>query len=120
LEPRPEAVSRNIFEFAADPGSVRVRDETPRPRSSPVPAPLSIGPLTPETPVEPAVRLVGVVLRGGQRKAALAIRGELAVIAAGETVDGYTVLAIDEEDGVRIKGPEGEFTLTPRGGIPDA
>jgi hypothetical protein len=67
---------------------------------------------------EAPVRLVGVVLRGGKRKAALAIRGELAVIGPGESADGYTVVAIDEEEGVRLVGPEGEITLAPPGGSP--
>ena len=55
----------------------------------------------------PAVRLVGLLRRGRQVKAALAITGETYVLAAGESVAGYTVMGIDEDEGVRVKMPDG-------------
>ena len=113
------AAPRNIFEFAHAGEDVARVQGPPRARPSIVAAPAP-----PEVDVSPEpeapVRLVGVVLRGGKRKAALAIRGELVVIGPGETADGYTVVAIDEEQGVRLKGPEGEITLTPPEGSPGA
>ena len=112
------ATPRNIFEFADAGGNPRI-EAPPRARPSAITTP---PPIADEAPpeLEAPVRLVGVVLRGGKRKAALAIRGELAVLGTGESADGYTVLAIDEEDGVRLRGPDGEMTLTPPGGSPGA
>jgi hypothetical protein len=40
-------------------------------------------------------------------QAALTILGETVVLATGESSDGYTVLSIDEEEGVRLRGPDG-------------
>jgi hypothetical protein len=105
--------SRNIFEFADEGGNAPPAEGLPDLRRAPRPAPTTVAELAPAPVPEPTVRLVGVVLRGGRRKAALAIRGELAVIGPGESADGYTVVAIDDEDVVRLKGPEGEITLRP-------
>jgi hypothetical protein len=59
------------------------------------------------------VRLVGF-LRGNEGlKAALSILGEVVVCAAGEQVSGYTVVSVDEEEGVRVRAPDGaEISLT--------
>jgi hypothetical protein len=43
--------------------------------------------------------------------AALSIAGEVLVLAPGETAEGYTLLAIDEETGVRLGSPDGELAL---------
>lgn len=110
------AAPRNIFEF--DDGAPLAREEGPPRPPAPVVTMPSADLSPPSTLPEPAVRLVGIVLRGGKRKAALAIRGELAVIGPGETADGYTVLAIDDENGVRLTGPEGEIRLAPPSGSP--
>jgi hypothetical protein len=112
------ATTRNIFEFA-DPGGIPRVEAPPRARPSAVTTPPPAEDIAPPE-LEAPVRLVGVVLRAGKRKAALAIRGELAVLGPGESADGYTVLAIDEEDGVRLRGPDGETTLTSPGGSPGA
>ena len=108
-------ISRNIFEFADEGGRVPPAAETPRPQPASTPRPVPLAEPLAAAP-EPVVRLVGVVLRGERRKAAVSIRGELSVLGVGETADGYTVLAIDEEEGVRLKGPEGELTLPPPSG----
>jgi hypothetical protein len=65
----------------------------------------------------PAVRLVGLVRRAGALKAALVISGETVVLGAGESAGGYTVTAVDEDSGVRVRGPGGEeIRLAPDGG----
>ena len=59
------------------------------------------------------MRLVGLVRRGGALKAALAIAGETVVVGAGEVAGDYIVIAVDE-DGVRLRTPEGvTISLTP-------
>jgi hypothetical protein len=70
---------------------------------APVPAP-TIAPL----------RLIGLVRKAGAVKAALSLWGETVVLGVGEESGGYRVLAIDEESGVRLKGPAGaELNLAP-------
>jgi hypothetical protein len=50
---------------------------------------------------------VGLLRRGAQLKAALAITGETYVLASGESAGGYTVVGIDEDEGVRVRTPDG-------------
>ena len=96
------ASPRNVFEYA----DTVVRAAGP-------PASLPAAPAVPPTtvvaapPPAPAVRLVGLLRRGANLKAALAITGETYVLGAGESAAGYTVLGIDEDEGVRVKTPEG-------------
>jgi hypothetical protein len=60
------------------------------------------------------VRVAGLVRRSGQLKAALVIRGEMTLAGKGEQAGGYTVLEVDEESGVRLRGPDGaEMVLPP-------
>jgi hypothetical protein len=47
------------------------------------------------------------VRRKGELKAALAILGDTVVLGRGESAAGYTVLSIDEEEGVRVQAPDG-------------
>jgi hypothetical protein len=68
-----------------------------------MPAPIA----APSPSPSPAVRLVGLLRRKGELKAALAILGETVVLAPGESAAGYTVVSIDEEEGVRVQGPDG-------------
>jgi hypothetical protein len=77
----------------------------PRINAAPAPAPAaSANPL----------RLIGVVRKGGTVKAAVSLWGETAVMAVGEESRGYKVLSIDDEGGVRLRGPDGvELTLPP-------
>lgn len=56
---------------------------------------------------EPVVRLTGFVRRGGTLRAALSVRGEVWLLAVGEAASGFTLLAADEEAGVRLRDPLG-------------
>jgi len=77
-------------------------------RSSP-PSVASAPPATPNP-----LRLVGLVRRAGVLKAAVSMWGETVVLGPGEESRGYKVLSIDDEAGVRLKGPDGEeLTLLP-------
>jgi hypothetical protein len=95
---------RNVFEYAGGASIVRPGSGTPvpvLPSSPPVPQP---------TP-SPLVRLVGLLRRGGRLRAALAIVGETVVLAPGESSGGYSVVSIDEDEGVTLRAPDGS-TLT--------
>ncbi len=86
-------------------------------REAPAPAPAR--PAWPPPPSVPAatpnpLRLVGLVRRAGVVKAAVSMWGETVVLGPGEESRGYKVLSIDDEAGVRLKGPDGsELTLLP-------
>jgi hypothetical protein len=56
---------------------------------------------------------VGVLRRGGEARAALAIRDEVVVLAAGEAASGYTLLAVDEDAGARLRAPSGAEIVAP-------
>lgn len=88
--------SRNVFRYldeASEPGpTVRVPHTAP-PETQP--------------PPPPAVRLIGFLRREGGLKAALSIMGEIVVCAPDEQVSGYTVVSVDEEEGVRVRAPDG-------------
>jgi len=59
-------------------------------------------------------RLVGILRQGGALKAAISVDGEVVVVRAGERAGAYTVLAIDEDDGVRLSDASGAaLTLAP-------
>jgi type IV pilus biogenesis protein PilP len=98
---------RDPFAFggAEEPERQPVRPRPAAPAATPAPTP---------TPTPPLVRLVGLVGRGGQIRAALAIGGDVLIAASGEDVDGYQVLSVDPELGVRLRMPDGsEITLEP-------
>jgi hypothetical protein len=63
----------------------------------------------------PPQRLIGFVRRGGALHAVLALPGADTVLALpGETVAGHLVIAVHEEEGVRLRLPDGlELTLLP-------
>lgn len=105
---------RNVFEYAEG-----------APRPTPLVAPVAVAPMAPAMreaapgpSATPAVRLVGLLRRGAQLKVALAVAGETMVLAPGESAGGYTVLSIDEEEGVRVRTPEGT-TVVLGGGSED-
>ncbi len=104
LEPAAVATppARNVFEYAdAKPPAA------PPVASAPAPEPVT----APAASPSPAVRLVGLVRRHGQLKAALAITGDTVVLAPGESAAGYTVVSIDEDEGVRVRAPDGSTVL---------
>jgi hypothetical protein len=71
-------------------------------------------PATPEPTPETKVKLVGIVHRGTGVRAALNVEGSVIVLAAGESAEGYTVLAVDDETGARLRTPDGrEIVLAP-------
>jgi hypothetical protein len=44
----------------------------------------------------------------------LSIEGEVTIVRVGETLEGYTLLALDEDRGARMRDPRGrEFVLPP-------
>jgi hypothetical protein len=98
---------RNVFEYADAPAAVA--PAAARPAALPGAAPEDTA-TPPPVPPEP-VRLVGLVHRGGTLRAVLSVLGEVAVVGPGEEVQGYRVLAVDEER-VRLRWPDGtERTL---------
>lgn len=104
--PEPQRLARDPFRYA---------DARPA-RHDPAPPPV----LPPASPLamlrapEPEVRLTGFARRSGVLKAVLNLQGSVAVVAPGETVEGYRVLSVDEEKGVRLLQPDGlEITLLP-------
>ena len=109
----PAVPERNVFEYAhrADQPEARVRVA---PEAGPAP------PIPPE-PASRApepVRLVGLVNRGGKLRAALSILGEVVVLGPGEEAEGYRVLSVDPEQGVRVRGPDGAERSLARGETP--
>lgn len=97
--------ARNVFQY--------LDSSTPAPLRAAPPSVQAPRPSAPPATVSP-VRLVGVVRRSGQLRAALAIRGDVFVLATGETAEGYTVVSIDEEEGVSLRAPDGSpVHLTP-------
>jgi hypothetical protein len=106
----PSASLRNVFEYA----DVGVQAAGPPVRPAPAPVPVASAP---PPPAPAPVRLVGLLRRGAQLKAALAITGETHVLASGESAGGYTILGIDEDEGVRVKTPDGStIVLAPAEG----
>jgi hypothetical protein len=98
---------RNPFEYA---------DATVAPaRTAVLAARTASAPTAVPTP-EADVKLVGIVRGGGGGgpRAALRIEGTVAVLSVGESAEGYAVLDIGEETGVRVRTPDGrEISLTP-------
>src|SRR5207253_8691619 len=94
----PSAPLRNVFAYSdSAPSRVAVAPATPSAaaRAVQVPSP------------SPVARLVGLLRRGGHLQAALVILGETVVLAPGESAGGYTVVSVDEEEGVVLRAPGG-------------
>ena len=102
--PAPET-GRNLFEFGR---------QEPSARLSQIIEPHEDRRTAPESTTTPdAVRFVGVVHRGEDVRAALSILGEVVILAPGEAASGYTLLAVDEDMGARLRGPSGtEVTVS--------
>jgi hypothetical protein len=66
------------------------------------------------SPAPPAVTLLGLLRSPRGLEAVLSIEGEVTIVRAGETLEGYTLLALDEDRGARMRDPSGhEFVLPP-------
>lgn len=97
----PPPLARDPFRYAderrelgAPPGpDSLIAREPPAPRAAPTPDPL---------------RLNGFVWRGGALRAVLAVHGITVVAGTGESAEGYQLLSVDEDAGVRLRGPSGE------------
>jgi hypothetical protein len=96
--------SRNIFEYAEDRRAPAVPPAAP---------PADVVPEASSPSPPPAVRVAGLVRRGNELKAALMVDGEMTVAGKGERAGGYMVLDVDDEAGVRLRGPAGEEMLLP-------
>jgi hypothetical protein len=106
----PAMPDRNVFEYGPSAGRSPSRAVAPPPTPAPDKGALPAE-TTPRAP-EP-VRLVGLVNRGGKLAAALSILGEVMVLGPGEEAEGYRVLSVDSDQGVRLRGPDGtERALT--------
>jgi hypothetical protein len=94
-----EAPLRNVFEYGPLPEArVEPRDR-PEPRLAQPPEGIADA-------TEP-VRFVGVVARGERACAALVIEGEVVLLAPGESSAGYTLLAVDADEGAHLRTPAG-------------
>jgi len=111
--PRPAATrfepSRNVFQYAD--GATVAGSSAPALAAGRGPHAMIPAPVATATPS--AVRVAGLVRRGGQLKAALVLHGEMTLAGKGDRAGGYTVLEVDEESGVRLRGPNGEETVLP-------
>jgi hypothetical protein len=99
--------SRNLFEYVDD-----VAVPAPTAKWTP-PLPPSAGTKPPAPSPSPAVRVSGLIRRSGEVKAALVVEGEMIVAGKGERAGAYTVLEVDDETGVRLRGPGGEEMVLP-------
>jgi hypothetical protein len=105
-EPRGAAVTldRDPFRYL-DPPKPAALDLETRPAASPPP-------VAEATPAP--LRLVGLIRQGGRLQAALSIHGFAVTAAAGDVVEGYQVVSIDEDAGVLLRDAAGvEVTLPP-------
>ncbi len=80
------------------------------PRPSPR---LPLAPSGPRAASGAALRVVGFLEVGGVIKAVLSVSGDIVVVGPGEPAGPFIILSVDEETGVRVKGPEGEVQLPP-------
>jgi hypothetical protein len=97
--------TRNIFEYAED---RRSEAAPPAPGAS-----TDVAPAAPLPSPSPAVRVAGLVRRGAELKAALVVDGEMTVAGKGDRAGRYMVLEVDDETGVRLRGPAGEELVLP-------
>lgn len=97
-------LDRDPFRYLDSPEPAALELET-RPATSPSPAAQA-------TPAP--LRLVGLIRQGGRLQAALSIHGFAVTAAAGDVVEGYQVVSIDEDAGVLLRDVTGvEVTLPP-------
>ncbi len=107
--PTPPALTRDPFRYAQPRQPARAPAEDGGMASAAAEDPAAT------LPVEPPVRLVGILRRGGGLRAALSIHGELALLAVGEQAGGFTLRGLDEDTGARVEAPDGSvLQLRPR------
>lgn len=92
---------RNIFRFADVPAA------SPGTDSDVAGEPDRVEPPASAPGVAKGPRLVGLVRRADRLVAAVAVEGEVVLLAEGQSVAGFTVTGINEE-GIRLRGPGGE------------
>jgi len=111
----PSAVpSRDVFAYEGRPLEREALDQDPprMPVATPLPAPPSLAEPAAVDPLAP--RLIGLVRRGGQLQAVLAVDGEVTVVKKGDRAGAYSVVWIDEDSGVRLQDASGTgVTLQP-------
>lgn len=114
VEPRgaepapPPPPARDVFRYA-EPVAAPLLTRRP---------PLSEARKPPETlapaPAPLPLRLVGLVRQPQGLRAAVATSGGVVLVGAGDVVEGYAVLGVDEDRGLRLRSPDGrELTLSP-------
>lgn len=90
---------RNPFEFARPPAG-------PEPAVA-TPAPWHPTETLPSPPPDP-LRLVGFVRTGASLRAVVAVSGQVVVVGPGEAIGEATVVGVDEDLGVTVRGPGGD------------
>ena len=101
-DPLPPPPARDIFRYAETPVA------SPRPSAArPLPASLVAPPTLAPAPELP-LRLVGLVRRADGLRAAVATSAGVVLVGPGDQVSGFTVLGLDEERGLRLRGPDGD------------
>lgn len=110
--PSPEASAAvpSRVRLVRDP--FRYEDAAPRVEVAPVPAVDAAARQEPPVVATPEpLRLSGFVRQGGRLKAVLTLDGTTVLAGAGEAAEGYRVIAVDEDAGVRLRAPSGEELL---------
>jgi hypothetical protein len=102
-EPLPAPPERDIFRYGEAPAAAS-RPLAPRPPPARLVPSVSLALPPPSLPL----RLVGLVRRTEGLRAAVAISSGVVLVGPGDSVSGYTVLGVDEERGLRLRGPDGE------------
>jgi hypothetical protein len=99
--------ARDPFRYGAAPSE----PASPRPR---VIAPARDVVPEPTPPPRPSLRLVGFVHNAAGLRAALSLDGDVALVGLGESAYGFTVVRLDEDMGVEVRGPDGrELVIAP-------
>jgi hypothetical protein len=106
----------------ADPTPADPTSTPPAPRAIPSrrpaiplvqPAPATSTPLI-ETPPAPPITLVAFLLSNGKNRVSVHVGDEIRVFAAGQTLDGWTCVSIDRDEGVVFTSPHyGRVVLKP-------
>jgi hypothetical protein len=102
--PSGAALDRNPFEYG---------DRRPVGSDAPSLGEAPSDPAAPQLSTLAPVRLVGFVRRAGTLRAVLVVAGELGLVEVGGALSGFTLLAADEESGVRLRDPGGSELVLP-------